>query len=118
MSVGVAEVKELVKGGTTVMGGLHAFKQEVSVLVLQLYSPIITFTIQRQLGAHAQEVSGDHVTAAVCVCVCALHNPNRDPSTHLCQSSPLPLPPAPMVVDVTVHLRNAHTHFSPRHTHI
>lgn len=72
VSWGVAEVKELARkeggvGATTVMGGVACLQQEVSVPVLQLYSPIITFTIQRQPGAHAQEVSGDHVTSAVCV---------------------------------------------------
>lgn len=54
-------------GGDYSHGWVACLQQEVSVPVLQLYSPIITFTIQRQLGAHAQEVSGDHVTSAVCV---------------------------------------------------
>lgn len=48
-------------------GWVACLQQEVSALVLQLYSPIITFTIQRQLGAHAQEVSGDHITSTACV---------------------------------------------------
>lgn len=68
MSVGVAEVKELARrGGDCSLGWVACLQQEVSVALLQLYSPIITFTIQRQLRAHAQEVSGDHVTSAVCV---------------------------------------------------
>lgn len=67
------------------MGGWVAcLQQEVSVPVLQLYSPIITFTIQRQAGAHALEVSGDHVTSAVCVCVCVPSaTPTVTPPLHL-----------------------------------
>lgn len=67
MSEGVAEVKELARRGDYSHEWVACLQQEVSIPVLQLYSPIITFTIQRQLRAHAQEVSGDHVTSAVCV---------------------------------------------------
>lgn len=76
------------EGGGYSHGWVACLQQEVSVPVLQLYSPIITFTIQRQLGAHAQEVSGDHITSTVCVC--GLYNPDHDPSNHLCQSPSTP----------------------------
>ncbi|KAI9541205.1 hypothetical protein NQZ68_032989 [Dissostichus eleginoides] len=62
MSVGVAEVKELARRGDYSHG---------------------------QLGAHALEVSGDHVSSAGR----ALYNPNHDPSTLLCRSSTPPASP-------------------------
>ena len=89
MSVGVAEVKELARRGDYSHGWVACLQQEVIVPLLQLYFLIITFTIQRQLGAHALEVSGDHVSSAGR----ALYNPNHDPSTLLCRSSTPPASP-------------------------
>lgn len=66
-------------GGDYSHGWIACLQQEVIVPVLQLYFPIITFTIQRQLRAHAQEVSGDHVTSTVCVCVPSI-TPTMTPS--------------------------------------
>lgn len=100
MSVGVAKVKELARRGAYSHGWVACLQQEVSVPVLQLYSPIITFTIQRQLRAHAQEVSGDHVTSAVCV---PSTPPTMTPSTQLCHSAPPAIrKPAPVLADVVV----------------
>lgn len=94
-------------GGGYSHGWVACLQQEVSVPVLQLYSPIITFTIRRRLGAHAQEVSGDHVTSAVCV---PSTTPDHDPHLH----PPPPLPSAPpairrparMLADVAAQLKN------------
>ena len=73
-------------GGTAVVSRLHAFSKGGGLL--QLYPTIITFTIRRQLGANVQEVSGDHVTSAVC-------SPS---ATHTVTPAPPPVLPAPPAV--------------------
>lgn len=47
-------------------GRVACLPQEVSVQVFQFHSLVITFTIQRRLGAHAPEDSGDQVTSMLC----------------------------------------------------
>lgn len=76
---GVVEVKELVRrwGGVRSLEGA-CLQQEVALPGLQLYPMIITFTILRQLTAHAQAVPGDHV-----VCVPSITSTTTLPSLQV-----------------------------------
>lgn len=60
------------RGGRVCLVGFHAFSRGWSIPAGQWYSTIITFTIQRQRRAHAQQ---DHVSSSVCVRACALFCP-------------------------------------------